>query len=101
LTVDASDKSLEPGDPFAFTAVSYPVEDQEEADRAMARCFIEEFALMGWPADRIRRLFGTGFFAGTHGILERRGEAFVDALVAETFGVAPAGGNDRTGGVVP
>jgi len=101
LTVDASDKSLEPDDPFAFTAIAYPVEDQEEADRAMARCFIEEFALMGWSGDRVRRLFGTGFFAGTHGILERRGEAFVDALVAETFGERPADGNDTTVGVVP
>jgi hypothetical protein len=98
--VDASDKSLEPGDPFAFTAVAYPVEEQEEADRAMGRCFIEEFALMGWSADRIRRLFGSGFFAGTHGILERRGEAFVDALIAETFGNPPGGGEGTTAGVM-
>lgn len=94
--MDASDKSLEPDDPFAFTAIAYPVEDQEEADRAMARCFIEEFALMGWSADRVRRLFRSGFFAGTHGILERRGEAFVDALVAETFGEGPSNGEDET-----
>lgn len=93
--MDAKDKSYEPEDPFTFTAMGYPVEDQEEADRAMARCFIEEFALMGWPAERVRRLFRSGFFAGTHGIFERRGEAFVDALVAETF-EEPLGGGDET-----
>ena len=94
--MDAKDKSYEPDDPFTFAAVRYPVEDQEEADRAMARCFIEEFALMGWSSDRVRRLFRSGFFAGTHGIFERRGEAFVDALVADTFGES-LGGRDETG----
>ncbi|MGZ5306397.1 MAG: hypothetical protein ACXWEG_06665 [Actinomycetota bacterium] len=89
--MDARDKSYEPEDPFAFTAMGYPVEDQEEADRAMARCFIEEFALMGWPAERVRRLFRSAFFAGTHGIFERQGGSFVDALVAETF-EQPSGG---------
>lgn len=84
--MDATDKSLEPDDPFEFTAVPYPVTDEVEADREMARCFIEEFALMGWSADRVRRLFGSEFFVGTHGIIERRGQLFVDELVAETFG---------------
>lgn len=86
--MDASDKTLEPDDPYAFTAMRYPVDDPVASDREMARCFIEEYALMGWSADRVRRLFGSPFFAGTHGILERRGQAFVDELVAETFGDA-------------
>lgn len=83
--MDAMDKVFEPDDPLTFTAVGYPVDDQEAADRAMARCFIEEFALMGWSAERVRGLFRSGSFAGTHGILERQGETFVDTLVAETF----------------
>lgn len=86
-------KSLEPDDPYAFMAMSYPVRDEEEADREMARCFIEEFALMGWSADRVRRLFRTEFFVGTHAILERRGQWFVDEIVAETFG--ESAGNDQ------
>jgi hypothetical protein len=91
--VDGMAKSLEPDDPYEFTAMSYPVLDEEEADREMARCFIEEFALMGWSADRVRRLFRSEFFVGTHGILERRGQPFVDEIVAETFGESI--GNDQ------
>ena len=86
-------KSLEPDDPYEFTAMSYPVRDEEEADREMARCFVEEFALMGWSADRVRRLFRSEFFVATHGILERRGQPFVDEIVAETFGESI--GNDQ------
>lgn len=87
--MDPSGKAYEPDDPFTLVATGYPVADEEVADREMARCFIEEYALMGWPAHRIRHLFGSQFFAGTHAILLRRGEAFVDALLAEAFG--PAG----------
>ncbi|HET9672965.1 MAG TPA: hypothetical protein VFQ40_08985 [Actinomycetota bacterium] len=83
--VDASDKILEPDDPYQLTTMAYPVEDGQSSDREMARCFIEEYALMGWSRDRIRRLFGSPFFAGTHGILERRGSDFIEALLAETF----------------
>ena len=93
--MDARDKSFEPDDPLAFTAMGYPVEDQEEADRAMAIYFIEEFALMGWSAERVRHLFRSESFAGTHGIFERQGEAFVDALVTGVF-EEPAGGGGET-----
>ncbi|MEO8423938.1 MAG: hypothetical protein ABI595_08495 [Actinomycetota bacterium] len=91
--MDARDKVFEPDDPLTFTAMGYPVEDQGEADRAMGLCFIEEFALMGWSAERVRGLFRSGSFAGTHGILERQGQAFVDALVAETFEVPQRDGD--------
>jgi hypothetical protein len=98
VNVDAADKVFEPDDPLTFTAVGYRVEDQVEADRVMARCFIEEFALMGWPAERVRGLFRSGSFTGTHGILERQGETFVDALVAETFDEPrPCGGTSNVG----
>lgn len=95
---------FEPDDPMTFTAVAYPVEDREEADREMARCFIEEYALMGWSPERIRGLFRSGAFAGTHAILERRGEPFVEALLAQTFGdpsPAPEGTRADGGGVGP
>ncbi len=91
-------KAYEPEDPFAMMAAGYPVSDPEVADREMARCFIEEYALLGWSAARIRRLFRSGFFAGTHGVFLRRGPAFVDGLVDEVFGTragAPSSDGER------
>jgi hypothetical protein len=80
------DKFLEADDPFEFVGATYPVDDGEAADKAMTRCFVEEYALMGWSAARIRRLFESPLYAGTHAVLERRGNAFVDSVIAEVFG---------------
>ena len=79
-------KDLEADDPYAFVAVRFPVDPGVDPDEQMARCFIEEYALLGWPRERVRRLFDFETFSGTHDILRRRGPAFVDALVADVFG---------------
>lgn len=81
-------KDLEPDDPFGPVVARYPVTSVVEADREMARCFVAEFALMGWPARRIRRLFDAPFYQGPHAILERNGPAFVDGVIVETLGPA-------------
>ncbi|MEO8323032.1 MAG: hypothetical protein ABI571_02720 [Actinomycetota bacterium] len=80
------DKALEADDPFEFVGATYPVEDGEAADREMTRCFVEEYALMGWSAERIRGLFRSPFYAGTHAVLVRRGDGFVDSVITEIFG---------------
>ena len=82
-----ADKDFERDDPMELVGHTYPVESQVEHDRAAARTFIEEFALMGWPAARIRGLFGSAEYAACFDIRSRRGGAFVDELIADVFGV--------------
>ena len=88
-------KALEQEDPFEPVVARYPVASVVEADREMARCFVAEYALIGWPARRIRRLFDAPFYQGPHAILERNGPAFIDDVIAETFGPAALAGDER------
>ena len=80
------DKHLDGEDPFELVAVYIPTTYDAQAE--MARTFIEEFALMGWPRARIMRMFQIPRFAGPHSVYEERGEAFVRGLVDEVFGGA-------------
>lgn len=92
MTTDATgpgmtgaDKAAEATDPMELVGVAYPTDSAAADDRRMARCFVEEFALLGWDAGRIRNLFRSPMYAGPHGILRRRGMAFVDELVTDVF----------------
>ena len=77
-------KQLQPEDPFEMVAVA--VSTTEDTTDEMARTFVEEFALMGFTAERVMRLFRHPFYAGAHMVYERRGEAFVRGLIDEVFG---------------
>jgi hypothetical protein len=79
-------KEFEADDPYELVAQEVPVPAGYDAPAAMARTFIEEFALMGWPPERIMRLFKSAAFAGTHSVYEERGEAYVQGLIDEVFG---------------
>ena len=81
-----AEKDLETDDPYEFVAMRYPVEPGTDADEVMARCFIEEYALLGMPRDRIMRMFHSAHFAGTHAILERRGERFIREIADGVYG---------------
>ena len=85
------EKELENDDPYEFVAMRYPVEPGTDADELMARCFIEEYALIGMPRQKAMRLFVSPQFAGTHAILARRGREFVERLADEVYG-QPVGG---------
>ena len=85
-------KSYEADDPLEFVAVRYPVDSQREQDLAMARCFIEEYALMGWPGSQIRSLFESPLYAGPHGIYQRCGREAVAELISEIFLREPTDG---------
>ncbi len=87
-----AEKDLETDDPYEFVAMRYPVEPGTDADEIMARCFIEEYALMGMPRHKTMRLFASPQFAGTHAILARRGRDFIERLADTVYG-QPAGGN--------
>jgi len=51
----------------------------------MARTFVEEYALMGWPAKRILTLFRQPFYGGAHDAYEALGEARIAELIEETL----------------
>ncbi len=86
-----ADKELEDDDPYEFVAVRFPMEEGVDADEVMARCFVEEYALMGMPPDRMLALFRSAFFAGTNAILQRRGEEFVESIIRDVYGPAAQG----------
>ncbi|MGE0600520.1 MAG: hypothetical protein AB7J35_15330 [Dehalococcoidia bacterium] len=84
--VSIADKEFEADDPYEFVGVRYPAEPGTDPDEIMARCFIEEYALMGMPRDRIMRMFRSAHFKGTNAILQRRGENFVDEIANSVYG---------------
>ena len=85
-----AEKEFEADDPYEFVAVRFPMQPGVDADAVMARCFIEEYALMGMPRAKMLHLFRSQFFAGTNAILESRGEAFVTAIINDVYGPAVA-----------
>ncbi|HZJ07814.1 MAG TPA: hypothetical protein VFD59_20485 [Nocardioidaceae bacterium] len=83
------DKELDVEDPYELVGMRYPVPEGVDGDRELARCFVEEFALMGWPAVRIRELFTEPSYTGAHEIASRRGMNLIDDVLTETFGGTP------------
>ncbi len=79
------EKELESDDPMEFVAVRFPVDPGVDPDEVMARCFVEEYAVMGMPRHNVLRLFHSPLFAGTHAVLERRGEAFVRGIIDDVY----------------
>ncbi|HJZ13376.1 MAG TPA: hypothetical protein VJ521_14565, partial [Acidobacteriota bacterium] len=55
-------KEFEDDDPMELQAVFFPAGNAEE----QARCFIEEFAMMGMTPQEISKLFSDPFYSGTH-----------------------------------
>lgn len=81
-------KELEQEDPYEMVAIA--VSTGEDTTGEMARTFVEEFALMGFPPQRVMQLFKNPFYAGAHMVYEQRGEEFVRGLIAEVFGSVEA-----------
>ncbi len=80
-----ADKEFELEDPFQPVAVSLATPGYDGLE-AMARCFVEEFAMMGWPPERVFRLFTVPDFAGSYSVFQERGEGYVKDLIASVFG---------------
>lgn len=85
-TLTAADKETEQDDPYELVGVRFPLPDGVDGDRLTARCFVEEFALMGSSPDQVRRLFTDAHYRGSYDVAQRRGMDFVDELIAEVFG---------------
>ena len=74
-------------DPMEIVGVvlDRPIDAQGLDD--MARTFVEEYALMGWPPHRILAMFRRPFYAGAHDAYEALGEDRVRSLIGQTFGL--------------
>lgn len=79
-------KDFATDDPMELVGRVFPVESEEEADREMARCFTEEYALMGFSAFDVGRLFESPQYAAPHAILRRRGADFVREIIRGVYG---------------
>jgi hypothetical protein len=75
----------DPADPSVLVGVSLTVSEDATAD--MAYVFAEEFARMGYDAERLIRLFRNPFYAGAHDAYRRLGDDAVRAIVAECVAV--------------
>lgn len=81
-----AEKDFENDDPLEFIAIQYPAEPGTDPDEEIARCYVEEYALMGMPRNRVFQIFRSPFFAGAYGILERRGQEFIQRLIDQVYG---------------
>ncbi len=80
----AAPKELEHDDPFELRGVVFPAD--EDTSREMARCFIEEFALLGFGRGKVEQLFRSPAYHGTWTLAQEHGDAFVRQLLDEVFG---------------
>lgn len=74
----------DPTDPSVLIGVGLTVDAEATTD--MAYVFAEEFARMGYDADRLMRLFRNPFYAGAHDAYRRLGEAEVRRIAEECVG---------------
>jgi len=68
-------------DPLEPTAVTLPAD--REAVAYMGRCFVEEFARLGYRRNALMALFRTPFYQGPHMVYRQLGEGFVRGLIDE------------------
>lgn len=72
-------KPAELNDPMALVGIALPGGDA----RAMARCVVEEYLMLGWDERQLMLLFSRPCFRATHRIYQALGEAGVRALIEE------------------
>jgi len=76
-----ADKPYDADDPLEPTAVTLPADREEVA--YMGRCFVEEFARLGYRRNALLALFRTPFYQGPHLVYRQLGEEFVQGLIEE------------------
>ena len=72
----------DPTDPMTLHGVGVET-DSDDAMVEMATCFIEEYARLGFDAERIERMFHTQGYAGPAMALGQLGEDRIRTLIAE------------------
>ena len=73
-------KPLDPNDPMEIKADSVAGDE-----RLMMECLIEEFAHLGWGAEKIARMFDEPFFLASHGLEKRFGRLAVLECIEHTL----------------
>lgn len=79
-------KDLESDDPYALVGIGFPTTSPDDADKQFARCLVEEFALAGFSAVEVARLFESPIYAASHEVLIRMGPDFVQSVITGVFG---------------
>ncbi|MFQ5966102.1 MAG: hypothetical protein ACE5MI_00660 [Acidimicrobiia bacterium] len=78
-------KAAEASDPYQPVAFGVPTPGHDGLE-AMARTFIAEFALLGWPRSRIARMFRIPRYVAAHTVYRQRGPVFVEELLDDVLG---------------
>lgn len=68
-------------DPMTLTGVALPGDRTEE----MARCFIEEYAMMGYGREQILHFFQNPFYVATHQVWRAKGRDYVEHLIKQAL----------------
>jgi hypothetical protein len=79
-------KDFEEDDPFALIGQGFPCPQGYDAMGEMARCFIEELAMMGYPARFVLSIFRRPFYQGPHGVYRAKGEKYILDLIHRVYG---------------
>ena len=87
-TFHGRSKVAEPEDPYTPTAVALSTPGYD-GTTAMARTFIEEFALMGWSHGQVRRMFENPRYVGTNQALRECGAEAIEQLITDVMGSEP------------
>lgn len=84
----------DPTDPMTLHGVGVETDD-ENAMVEMAQCFIEEFARMGFSADRLLRMFTHPGYAGPHLAYRHLGEERIRGLIHDELDLRNVGAVDQ------
>jgi hypothetical protein len=79
--VHPATREVGPEDPFELYATPAPGEPE-----VLLRCLVQEYAWMGWDAEKILALFGDPFYPALHGLLELYGAEGVRRRVEALLG---------------
>ena len=74
----------DPEDPMEFMGVRLPVPTEAEADE-MVVCLVDEFVRMGFGEEQLLGLFRDPFYAATHDVWRRKGEAYVRDVIGRVL----------------
>lgn len=81
----------DPTDPMTLHGVAFETPD-DSACIDMVLCFIEEYARLGFDADRILRIFRNPGYVGPYGAFCELGENAIKEMIAQEFQCRPSMG---------
>lgn len=83
-------KEIEDDDPYEPVFVTLPSPEGYDAMGEMARCMVEEYAMMGFSSETMMKMFKNPYYQALHHVHEARGEAYVTDLLASVYSPAEA-----------